>query len=78
MPYANNADVSLHCIVEGAGGPAVIFLHGLAGHCGEWAGSARALTGSHRAIRMDQRGHGDSSRHPADLGRARSPMTWLP
>lgn len=70
MPYTNNADVSLHYIVEGAGEPTVVFLHGLAGHCGEWAGSARALAGHHRTIRMDQRGHGDSGRNPADLSRA--------
>jgi pimeloyl-ACP methyl ester carboxylesterase len=69
MPCVTNGDVSLHYIVEGASGSAVVFLHGLAGHCGEWAGSSRGLAARHRTIRIDQRGHGNSSRHPSDLSR---------
>lgn len=64
-----NGAVDLHYEVNGAG-PVVVFLHGLAGHCGEWAGTAAALADRHRTILIDQRGHGRSTRNPADLSRA--------
>jgi pimeloyl-ACP methyl ester carboxylesterase len=62
-------EVRLHYEAEGSGAPAVVFVHGLAGHCGEWAATGRALAAEYRTIRIDQRAHGHSSRHPADLSR---------
>ncbi|MCX2179015.1 alpha/beta hydrolase [Streptomyces sp. SKN60] len=48
-----------------------LLLHGLAGHAGEWAGLARRLRADgHRVLALDQRGHGASERHPADVSRA--------
>ncbi|HVX43523.1 MAG TPA: alpha/beta hydrolase [Mycobacteriales bacterium] len=64
----NSTDINSRDI-NGAGEPVVLFLHGLAGHCGEWAESADALAPTHRTIRMDQRGHGRSTRNPPDLSR---------
>ncbi|GLW09684.1 alpha/beta hydrolase [Microtetraspora sp. NBRC 13810] len=54
---------------EGPGTP-VVLLHGLAGHAGEWAHAAGWLRERHRVIALDQRGHGASERHPADMSRA--------
>jgi len=66
--YANE-QIRPHYEVAGTGGPTVVLLHCLAGHCGEWADTARGLAGAHRTIRMDQRGHGRSTRHPHQLSR---------
>ncbi|MFM9496611.1 alpha/beta fold hydrolase [Streptomyces galilaeus] len=50
--------------------PPVVLLHGLAGHLGEWDDlTARLLADGHRVVRYDARGHGDSTRTPADLTR---------
>ncbi|MEW1722626.1 alpha/beta hydrolase [Streptomyces sp. NPDC093109] len=53
----------------GAGGAgrdsAVLLLHGLMGRASHWAGTARWLAGRHRAVALDQRGHGRSDK-PAD------------
>jgi pimeloyl-ACP methyl ester carboxylesterase len=54
----------------GGEGPAALLLHGLAGHAGEWAETARWLTGRCRVLALDARGHGDSERAPADVSRA--------
>src|SRR5882757_2291385 len=70
IPMYLTIPTSLYYEVEGAGEPAVVFLHGLAGHCGEWTGSAYELATRHRTIRMDQRGHGRSIRKPPELTRA--------
>lgn len=44
-------------------GPAVILLHGGLGHSGNWGYQVPALTaGGHRAILIDSRGHGRSTR----------------
>jgi pimeloyl-ACP methyl ester carboxylesterase len=59
----------LSCRDFGGDGPAVVFLHGLAGHAGEWANTAAALVADHRVLAIDQRGHGRSERHPADISR---------
>lgn len=59
--------------VPGGGGtrPPVLLLHGLAGHGGEWGATARLLAGAgHRVVALDQRGHGNSERRPADTSRA--------
>ncbi|MGQ4361259.1 alpha/beta fold hydrolase [Streptomyces sp. SAS_272] len=51
--------------------PPVLLLHGLAGHLGEWDDlSARLLADGHRVVRHDARGHGASTRAPADMTRA--------
>ena len=49
-------------------GPAVILLHGLAGSSRELLDTARALVGR-KVILVDQRGHGMSTRTPADTSR---------
>lgn len=49
-------------------GPVVVMLHGLAGSGRELIPTAQALTG-HRVVLIDQRGHGHSTRRPADLSR---------
>ncbi|MGH2963715.1 MAG: alpha/beta fold hydrolase [Solirubrobacterales bacterium] len=51
----------------GGDGPPVLFLHGLAGHAGEWAETAQWLTGRARVVALDARGHGGSERNPADV-----------
>ncbi|MGW4895658.1 alpha/beta fold hydrolase [Kitasatospora sp. NPDC004240] len=61
--------VRLHCRDWGGDGPAVLLLHGLAGHAGEWDHQASLLSARHRVIALDQRGHGHSERHPADVTR---------
>ncbi|MCF3103948.1 alpha/beta hydrolase [Streptomyces roseoverticillatus] len=49
---------------EGGAG-AVLLLHGLMGRAAHWAETARWLSGRHRAVALDQRGHGRSER-PAE------------
>ncbi|MFC9731213.1 alpha/beta fold hydrolase [Streptomyces roseolus] len=54
----------------GGDGAGVLLLHGLAGHCGEWDGLARALRrDGYRVLALDQRGHGGSERAPEDVSR---------
>ena len=48
--------------------PAVVLLHGLAGSSREFLGTAKALAGR-KIILIDQRGHGMSTRTPADTSR---------
>jgi pimeloyl-ACP methyl ester carboxylesterase len=54
----------------GGNGPAVLFLHGLAGHAAEWAPTARALVPRYRAVAFDARGHGGSVPRPVDVSPA--------
>ncbi|MEV5972013.1 alpha/beta hydrolase [Streptomyces sp. NPDC051921] len=55
----------------GGEGRPFVLLHGLAGHVGEWDALARRLRADgHRVVALDQRGHGASERHPADVSRA--------
>ena len=61
--------VRLVCRDWGGDGPAVLLLHGLAGHAGEWDALAEPLRASHRVVAVDQRGHGASDRLPADVSR---------
>ncbi|MFE2046812.1 alpha/beta fold hydrolase, partial [Streptomyces sp. NPDC059477] len=61
--------VRLVCRDWGGDGPAVVLLHGLAGHAGEWDGLARRLSGDWRVVAVDQRGHGRSERVPRDVSR---------
>ncbi|MFD0395741.1 alpha/beta fold hydrolase [Streptomyces nogalater] len=63
--------VRLVCRDGGGGpGPAVVLLHGLVSHTGEWDALAERLSGRHRMVAVDQRGHGASERHPGDVSRA--------
>ncbi|MEV4339456.1 alpha/beta hydrolase [Streptomyces sp. NPDC049590] len=63
--------VRLVCRDAGGGpGPAVVLLHGLAGHAGEWDALAERLSGRHRVVAVDQRGHGASERRPGDVSHA--------
>ncbi|GHH47014.1 alpha/beta fold hydrolase [Streptomyces candidus] len=45
--------------------PGVLLLHGLMGRSSHWAETARWLSERHRAVALDQRGHGRSEK-PAD------------
>lgn len=40
----------------------VLLLHGLMGRASHWAATARWLSGRHRAVALDQRGHGRSDK----------------
>ncbi|MFD7863292.1 alpha/beta fold hydrolase [Streptomyces sp. NPDC059783] len=62
--------VRLVCRDSGGPGPAVLLLHGLAGHSGEWEALARLLGPGRRIVALDQRGHGASERRPGDVSRA--------
>ena len=42
----------------------VLLLHGLMGRASHWAGTARWLSERHRAVALDQRGHGQSEKPP--------------
>ncbi|HEX3329388.1 MAG TPA: alpha/beta hydrolase [Gaiellales bacterium] len=62
--------VRLACRDHGGEGPAAVVAHGLAGHAGEWDGTAAWLGRTHRVVAPDARGHGRSERRPADVSRA--------
>ncbi|MEV4278502.1 alpha/beta fold hydrolase [Actinoplanes xinjiangensis] len=62
-------DVVLSCLDGGHGDDVVVLLHGLAGSAEEMRPTATALLPGHRVIVVDQRGHGHSTRRPADLSR---------
>ncbi|MFJ5264968.1 alpha/beta fold hydrolase [Streptomyces sp. NPDC088387] len=62
--------VGLVCRDWGGPGRPIVFLHGLAGHAGEWDVLARRLSPGHRVVAVDMRGHGASERHPEDVSRA--------
>jgi pimeloyl-ACP methyl ester carboxylesterase len=64
------AGAHLSCRDWGGPGAAVVLLHGLAGHAGEWDPLARRLSRCVRAVAVEQRGHGRSERYPADVSRA--------
>ncbi len=62
-------DVVLSYLDSGTDGPVVVLLHGLAGSAEELAPTATALTDRFRVLVLDQRGHGHSTRRPADTSR---------
>lgn len=64
-----NGDVRVAVTDRGGDGPPVILLHGLAGSSRELLPTADALTDSFHVLLIDQRGHGHSTRRPADLSR---------
>lgn len=47
--------------------PGVLLLHGLMGRGSHWASAARWLGERHRAVALDQRGHGQSDHPPGDI-----------
>jgi pimeloyl-ACP methyl ester carboxylesterase len=61
--------VALAAYDYGGQGDTVLLLHGLAGHAREWDETASWLTGTHRVVALEQRGHGRSERHPVDVSR---------
>jgi len=61
--------VRLSCADYGGAGPAIMLLHGLCGHAGEWAETASRLSASYHVVAPEQRGHGRSERNPADASR---------
>lgn len=63
-------DTDLHVLDGGGDGPPVLLLHGLAGSVREFEPTARALAPDLRVILVDQRGHGRSTRRPADVSRS--------
>lgn len=65
----SRGSVSLSYLDSGEALPLTIFLHGLAGSANEFISSASLLRGNYRTVLLDQRGHGQSSRRPADLSR---------
>ncbi|WP_144127195.1 alpha/beta fold hydrolase [Catellatospora sichuanensis] len=62
--------VRLECHDSGGDGPAIVLLHGLAGHAGEFADLQRALPAGLRCVAVDQRAHVPGEPVPADLSRA--------
>ncbi|WP_031089255.1 alpha/beta fold hydrolase [Streptomyces sp. NRRL WC-3549] len=61
--------VRLVCRDWGGDGPALVMLHGLAGHAGEWDALAGPLSSAYRVVALDQRGQGASDRFPSDVSR---------
>ncbi|GAA1651213.1 pimeloyl-ACP methyl ester carboxylesterase [Actinoplanes couchii] len=61
--------MTLSCLVGGTGPDVVVLLHGLAGSAREMLPTAAALVDEHLVIVPDLRGHGRSTRRPADLSR---------
>ncbi|MBO0804449.1 MAG: alpha/beta hydrolase [Nocardiopsaceae bacterium] len=64
-----NDKVRLSYLDNDGAGPAVVVLHGLAGTGDEFIATAAAVGGSYRFVLPDLRGHGSSTRRPADVSR---------
>lgn len=62
--------VRLECHDPGGDGPAIVLLHGLAGHSGEFDELVRLLPPGLRSVTVDQRAHVAGEPVPADLSRA--------
>ncbi len=65
---ANN-EVRLSYLDNDGDGPVVVALHGLAGAGDEFVATAAAVARAHRFVLPDLRGHGHTTRRPADLSR---------
>jgi pimeloyl-ACP methyl ester carboxylesterase len=63
-------EVRLSYLENDGDGPVVVALHGLAGAGDEFIATAAAVGGSHRFALPDLRGHGHTTRRPADVSRA--------
>ena len=62
-------EVELSYLDTDGEGPVVLLLHGLAGSAREFVPTAAALRDGYRVLALDQRGHGHSTRRPADTSR---------
>ena len=62
-------EVRLSYLDNDGDGPVVVALHGLAGTGDEFVATAAAVGGSYRFVLPDLRGHGNSTRRPADVSR---------
>jgi pimeloyl-ACP methyl ester carboxylesterase len=61
--------VSLHIAEDGnLDGPVVLFLHGITGSTDTWDWAVPELAATHRVLRLDFRGHGDSAHAPGTYG----------
>ncbi|QZY30055.1 alpha/beta fold hydrolase [Nocardioides coralli] len=49
--------------------PVIVLLHGLAGYALEWGAVIAGLCEDFRVVSVEQRGHGSSTRRPADVSR---------
>jgi pimeloyl-ACP methyl ester carboxylesterase len=65
-----NDGVRLSYLDSDGDGPVVVALHGLAGTGDEFIATAAAVGGSCRFVLPDLRGHGNSTRRPADVSRS--------
>ncbi|MDG6107184.1 alpha/beta hydrolase [Dactylosporangium aurantiacum] len=61
-------DVTISALAGGSG-PPVVLLHGLAGSAAELVPTATGLLDAYTVVVPDQRGHGHSTRRPADVSR---------
>src|SRR5689334_10962810 len=61
--------VRLACRDHGGDRPGAVLAHGLAGHAGEWDGTAAWLGRTHRVVAPDARGHGRSGRRTGGVSR---------
>jgi pimeloyl-ACP methyl ester carboxylesterase len=67
--HIDNDGVSLHIAEDGvADGPVVLFLHGITGSVETWDWAMPELAATHRVLRLDFRGHGDSDHAPGTYG----------
>jgi len=65
-----NDEVGLSFLDNDGDGPVIVALHGLAGTGDEFIATATAVGGPYRFVLPDLRGHGYSTRRPADVSRA--------
>lgn len=63
MATVNNNGVQIYYEVEGNGEP-ILFLHGITGDSDSWRNISAVLKTNFQCIRMDARGHGNSSKLP--------------
>lgn len=67
MPFFTTSDnQKLHYQISGNGNPALIFIHGWCSNLTHWARQVSAFSKSHRILRMDRRGCGESSTPTTD------------
>lgn len=62
MPYATRDGVRLFYTDQGAGDPALLFVHGWCCDSTNWGAQVRAFRRKHRVVTIDLRGHGRSSK----------------
>jgi 3-oxoadipate enol-lactonase len=67
LPFIDANGVSLHYVIEGARGPAVVLMHELGGTLHSWDAVAPRLATRYRVLRHDQRGAGLSEKIRQDF-----------